>query len=308
MSWDALDAAYQFAKDNNLPFKMHVLVWGNQQPAWIETLSSAEQEAEVIEWFEAVANRYPDIDTIEVVNEPTNDPPYGDGNGNYAQALGGDGDTGWDWIVRSFELARSYFPNSELILNEYGLLNSTDRATEYAGIVTLLKAQNLIDGVGIQAHAFSTRGSAQEIAGNLQIIADTGVPVYITELDIDGPTDEEQLADYQKIFPVLWEHDAVKGITLWGWRPGMWRDEQDAELVDENGDARPALNWLRGYVGNSAPFIASSQAFTVSESASSGTVVGTLQVTDADGNELTFSVSPSTSPFEISSTGDIRAC
>ena len=305
MSWDALDAAYQFAKDNNLPFKMHVLVWGNQQPAWIETLSSAEQEAEVIEWFEAVANRYPDIDTIEVVNEPINDPPFGDGNGNYAQALGGDGDTGWDWIVRSFELARSYFPNSELILNEYGLLNSTDRATEYAGIVALLEAQNLIDGVGIQAHAFSTRGSAQEIAGNLQIIADTGVPVYITELDIDGPTDEEQLADYQKIFPVLWEHDAVKGITLWGWRPGMWRDEQDAELVDENGNARPALNWLRGYVGNSAPFIASSQAFTVSESASSGTLVGTLQVTDADGNELTFSVSPSTSPFEISSTGDI---
>ncbi|TPV61107.1 hypothetical protein FJ444_05710 [Aestuariibacter sp. GS-14] len=305
MNWAELDAAYQFAKSNNLPFKLHVLVWGNQQPAWIESLSVAEQEAEIIEWFEAVSNRYPELDMIEVVNEPINDAPFGAGNGNYAEALGGSGDTGWDWIIRSFELARSYFPNSQLLLNEYGLLNSPERATEYAGIIALLKARNLIDGVGIQAHAFSTTGSAQSIASNLQIIADTGVPVYITELDIDGPTDEQQLTDYKKIFPVLWEHDAVKGITLWGWRPGLWRDEQDAELVDENGNTRPALNWLRGYVGNTAPFISSGQGFSVLETAASGTVIGTLQANDADGNDMSFSLSPANTPFTVSALGDI---
>lgn len=305
MNWGPLDEAYQFAKSNNLPFKMHVLVWGNQQPAWIESLTASEQETEVIEWFEAVANRYPEIDMIEVVNEPINDPPFGDGNGNYADALGGEGDTGWDWIVRAFELARSYFPNSQLLLNEYGLLNSADRATEYAGIVNILKDRSLIDGVGIQAHAFSTRGSAQEIADNLQIIANTGVPVYITELDIDGPSDDEQLADYKKIFPILWKHESVKGITLWGWRPGLWRDEEDAELVDENGDARPALTWLRGYVGNTAPVIQPEQAFTVIESAASGTVIGNVQATDADSNDLSFAISPVNTPFVVSALGDV---
>lgn len=305
MNWAPLDEAYQFAKSNHLPFKMHVLVWGNQQPAWIESLTVSEQEAEVIEWFEAVANRYPEIDMIEVVNEPINDPPFGDGNGNYAEALGGEGDTGWDWIVRAFELARSYFPNSELLLNEYGLLNSADRTAEYAGIVNLLKDRNLIDGVGVQAHAFSTRGSAEEIAENLQVIAETGVPVYITELDIDGPSDEEQLADYKKIFPVLWKHASVKGITLWGWRPGLWRDEEDAELVDENGEVRPAFTWLRGYVGNTAPVIQSEQTFTVVESAASGTVIGNVQTTDADGNDVSYSISPGNSPFVISALGDL---
>ena len=30
MNWSELDAAYALAKDNGLPFRMHVLVWGNQ--------------------------------------------------------------------------------------------------------------------------------------------------------------------------------------------------------------------------------------------------------------------------------------
>ena len=46
-------------KANGFPFKMHVLIWGNQQPAWIESLPPAEQLEEIDEWFAAVAARYP---------------------------------------------------------------------------------------------------------------------------------------------------------------------------------------------------------------------------------------------------------
>ncbi|WP_262892685.1 endo-1,4-beta-xylanase [Hymenobacter qilianensis] len=38
MNWTGLDLAYNQAKSQNVPFRMHVLVWGNQQPAWIENL------------------------------------------------------------------------------------------------------------------------------------------------------------------------------------------------------------------------------------------------------------------------------
>ena len=98
MVWDRLDAAYRLAKDNGLPFQMHVMVWGNQQPEWIRHLPPDEQRAEIEEWFTAVAARYPDIDIVEVVNEPLHDPPTQDDEdgGNYAQALGGDGESGWD--------------------------------------------------------------------------------------------------------------------------------------------------------------------------------------------------------------------
>jgi endo-1,4-beta-xylanase len=248
MNWGGLDNAYNLAKSNDFPFKMHVLLWGNQQPSWIESLSSEEQYEEIVEWFQAVADRYDDIDQIEVVNEPFNDPPTGKGNGNYMKALGGEGETGYDWIINAFKLAREYFPESELIMNEYNVINNTGRINDYLEVVGLLKEENLIDGIGFQAHAFSTTGSVRDMEVNLERLATAGLPIYVTELDIDGPTDQKQLSDYKNIFPVFWEHPAVKGITLWGFRPGLWRNDEKAYLIDPSGNERPALEWLREYV------------------------------------------------------------
>lgn len=252
MNWTGLDAAYALAKDNNFPFKLHVLIWGNQQPAWIENLSPAEQLEEIKEWMQELAGRYPAIDFVEVVNEPLHDPPNsaGNGGGNYINALGGAGSTGWDWILEAFRLAREYFPNAELMLNDYSIVNSATSTTDYLEIISLLQAAGLIDQIGVQAHAFSTRGtSANTIKGNLDRLAATGLPIYATELDIDGATDQIQLEEYQRIFPVFWEHPSVRGITLWGFRPGMWRTQQMAYLIGQDGGTeRPALIWLRGYV------------------------------------------------------------
>ena len=77
MRWGQLDAAYNFATANGFPFNFHVLVWGNQQPTWMATLPPEEQLAEIKKWFAAVAERYPAIDWLQVVNEGTWDPPDG---------------------------------------------------------------------------------------------------------------------------------------------------------------------------------------------------------------------------------------
>lgn len=256
MDWSQLDAAYRLARDNGLPFQMHVLVWGNQQPEWIKPLPPEEQRAAIEGWFAAVAGRYPDIDFVEVVNEPLHDPPSQDdeGGGNYIDALGGAGASGWDWILESFRLARRYFPDSRLMINEYSVTNTPDNTRRYLEIIRLLQAEGLIDAIGIQGHAFSTTTeTAMDVhRANLDALAATGLPVYVTEFDVDGPTDAQQLADYQRIFPVFWEHPGVEGITLWGFRPGLWRTEQRAYLVDEAGNERPALAWLRDYVRGEA--------------------------------------------------------
>ena len=104
----------------------------------------------------------------------------------------------------------------------------------------------------MQGHAFSTRVPSAVTIANLDRLATAGLPIYVTELDIDGPTDEVQLADYQRIFPAFWEHPAVRGITLWGYRPGHWRTAQGAYIVLENGAERPAMLWLKDYVANTA--------------------------------------------------------
>jgi endo-1,4-beta-xylanase len=254
MNWAGLDSAYNQAKRQNVPFRMHVLIWGNQQPAWIENLPPAEQLAEIKEWFAAVAQRYPDIAFLEVVNEPTNDPPRrtsptDQGSGNYIEALGGTGATGWDWVINSFKLAREYFPNTPLMLNDYSVENVPANTQRYLNIINLLKRENLIDVIGIQGHAFSTRPTpSATLTSNLNLLATSGLPLYITEFDVDGLQDDVQLAEYQRVFPLFYEHPAVKGITLWGYRPGHWRTGQGAYLAFENGAERPALKWMREYV------------------------------------------------------------
>lgn len=256
MNWTELDEAYALAKANGFPFKMHTLIWGSQQPTWIETLTPAEQLAEIKEWFAAVAQRYPAIDIIEVVNEPLhNKPDHTGGGGNYINALGGAGTSGWDWVLESFRLARQYFPTAKLWLNDYSIINSNSNTTQYINIVNLLKAENLIDGIGEQGHAFTTFGTpAATMTTNLNSLATTGLPLYITELDIDGAPvnttsgDNTQLTEYQRVFPLFWTHPAVKGVTLWGYRPGHWRSAQGAYLAYDNGAERPALVWLRNYV------------------------------------------------------------
>ncbi|HEX9933808.1 MAG TPA: endo-1,4-beta-xylanase, partial [bacterium] len=251
MNWGALDDAYNFAKSNGFVFRFHILVWGNQQPAWIEALadSPAVQLAEIREWFEAVAARYPKIDYLEVVNEPLHDPPDGVGDGRYINALGGTGKTGWDWVVNAFKMAREIFPaTTKLVINEFNVTNNLSNVTQYLQIVRLLQKDNLIDGIGFQAYASMTRNSSASIKQCLDSLATAGLPLQITEMDIDGLTDDAQVADYQRIFPIFWEHPALIGITLWGWRPPMWRNEYKPHLVEVNGKERPALEWLRGYV------------------------------------------------------------
>ena len=257
MDWTGLDEAHRFAKANGFPFQMHVLVWGNQQPEWMEALPAMEQREEIEEWFAAVAGRYPDLDFVEVVNEPLNDPPNknDEGGGNYIAALGGDGASGWDWILESYRLARRHFPEAKLLINDYNITNKPENTQRYRRIIELLQKENLVDGIGVQAHSFATTTEwpMDVHRANLDYLAETGLPIYVTEMDIDGPTDAEQLASYRRVFPVFWEHPAVKGITLWGFRPGLWREKEGAFLIREDGSERPALTWLKRYVSDSLP-------------------------------------------------------
>lgn len=280
MQWTGLDEAYQFAINNGFVYKHHVLVWGAQQPSWMETLDSAEQRAELEEWFAAVANRYPGIDQIEVVNEPLHQPPDDAHQGGYIDALGGSGETGWDWIIEAFRMARAAFTDTTILLiNEYGIMDNPINTDNYLEIIHLLQAEDtLINGIGFQAHGFSHNASNGTILRNIDTLASTGLPLYVTELDIDGLTDLQQVHGYMRLFPLFWEHPAIQGITLWGFRPGMWRTDQGAYLVDGYGVERPALLWLRAYLKNE---FVPNESITISTSTGESTIDndgGTLQM------------------------------
>ncbi|WP_158078524.1 endo-1,4-beta-xylanase [Microbulbifer mangrovi] len=241
MEWTALDTAHTFAGDNDLGFKFHTLFWGQQQPGWLDGLSSEEQRAEIEEWIAAVAERYPNPDMIDVVNEPLHAPPA------YKEALGGDGETGWDWLITAFELARAHFPDSKLILNDYNILNLEDASEDYLALVELLHGRELLDGVGVQAH-FLEQSLGADVEANLDTLASAGLPIYISELDINFADDARHANKLRELFRVFWEHPAVAGVTHWGYREGhMWRSE--AWLLASDGSERAGLQWLNCYLG-----------------------------------------------------------
>ncbi len=202
MNWTDLDTAYQFAVANNLKFKFHTLVWGQQQPGWIAALPPAEQLEEIEEWMAAVAERYPKLKYVDVVNEPLNAPPP------YREALGGAGTTGFDWVIKSFELARKHLPKARLLLNEYNVIVEDGLTTNYLNLINLLKERKLIDGIGEQAH-FYERANPEVLAANLQRLADTGLPIYISEFDLNLANDADQANVMSTLFPIFWDHPSV---------------------------------------------------------------------------------------------------
>jgi endo-1,4-beta-xylanase len=258
-NWNNLDGIYNYAKNNGLLYKHHTLVWGSQQPAWIASLDTATQRAEVEKWIKAVGEKYPKMDFVDVVNEPLHTPLP-----SYKNALGGDGKTGWDWVITSFELARKYMaPGVKLILNEYNVLGSN--TDNYLTIINLLKNRGLIDGIGVQGHYFEFRSHTDATTGkyiydlntiksNLNRLTETGLPVYITEFDIDEKVDSNQVAQYKIYFPLLWSNPGVKGITFWGFfEDDVWSSHPDTYIILSTRRERPAMTWLKTFLATPLP-------------------------------------------------------
>lgn len=241
MYWTDLDTVYRFARESRIPFRLHTLVWGQSQPDWIAALSAEEQREEVEEWFALLGERYPEVDMIDVVNEPFHGDPC------YARALGGAGETRFDWVITAFTLARKSFPHADLGLNEFGILGTAATTSGYLRLVRLLQDRGLIDCIGLQGHGLENVAD-QDIANSLELLAEARLPIYITELDVGIPDDAAQLERMRELMTVFAGNRRVRGVTLWGYREDRIY-KKSAWLLGADGRERPALTWLRSFAG-----------------------------------------------------------
>lgn len=287
MNWTDSDRAYNLAMTNGYEFRYHAIAWGSQYPTWIENLSSAEFKEELEEYMIAIKNRYPNIHQIDVLNE--NLRTHAPGTPIFREKLGGAGTSGYDWIVWIFEKARLHFPNSKLIINDYGLENDQSAIREQLQVIEVLKARNLIDGFGTQAHEFNINNlTAAQLKSSLDLMATSGLPIYVTELDISGD-DNTQKERYERLFPVYWNHPSVAGISIWGYVFGeTWKD--GTGLIN-NGQDRPAMTWLRQYMAslpdvcsnNNTPTVAITSPAQDASFLSPASVTISANATDTDG-------------------------
>ena len=242
----ALDEMYAYCQANNLPFKQHTfLFWCCGADAdWLLNLSAAQIRAEMEEWIVYFFNRYPNTAYAEVVNEPFQSPPPA----AIRNALGGD--TDYAWVRWMYTKARQHAPaGCQLWINENNVLKGGSRVNSYKNLVSLLQQDGTIDAIGVQGH-WLENVSASTIKNTLNQLDDLGLPLYVTEYEVNQSDMNAQRDIWAAQFPVMWEHPAVKGVTLWGYKEGqIWRNQ--AYLVRSDGSERPALQWLRDYLQGS---------------------------------------------------------
>ena len=237
-------AAYDYAKKNNLKFKFHTLVWGSQYPNWFTSSMSVQNRYNaIVKWMDAVKKQYPDLEIIDVVNEAVG--MHQQGNPLMKESLGGGGRTGYDWLIKAFELAHERWPNAILIYNDFNTFQwDTDAYIDL--VKTLRDAGAPIDAYGCQSHDVDNISKSNLQTAMNKIQNAVKLPMYITELDINIEDDADQKTQYQNIFPLMWEADYCAGVTLWGYIYGAtWVDHSG---LYKNGSERPAMTWLKEYM------------------------------------------------------------
>ena len=256
-NWGGADNAFNYAKRHGFTHKFHALVWGSQYPNWLSSLPAGERFTAMTNWFDHAKAHYETLPMIDVVNEAVSNiqgNPHQPGNPMIKETLGGGGKTGYDWLIKAFEMAYERWPDAILIYNDFNSLR-WDVDNYITLVQTLRDAGAPIDAYGNQSHDLGDdrygKISEAELKSVLKKQQDAlQMPMFVTELDINIANDAQQKAQYQIVLPLLWEAPYCAGVTLWGYVHGAtWVDNSG---LYKNGVERPAMTWIKEYMQTDA--------------------------------------------------------
>jgi len=180
---------------------------------------------------------------IDVVNEAA----PGHAPAPFAAALGGNGTSGYEWILKSLRMARERWPNAILVYNDYNNLEQSSTLDWTVKLAAAAKAAGApLDAIGCQAHGLSGMNGTT-LKSNLDKMAATGLPIFISEYDIASADDNTQATKYKDHITVMWNHPAVAGITIWGYLNGAtWIS--NSGILNSNGTERASMTWLKTFI------------------------------------------------------------
>jgi endo-1,4-beta-xylanase len=129
---------------------------------------------------------------------------------------------GYDYVYLAFQYMRDADPSAKLIYNDsdnHSKYGDTTKLTRK--IIAGLKEKNLIDGVGLQMHLDGA--SPPKKADIIETMIKYGIPVYITELDVDmrnvsGSPEEKNLIQakiYKEVAEACLESGVCNSFTTW---------------------------------------------------------------------------------------------
>lgn len=236
----APDLCLNYCEENGISAKLHCLVYEHFLPEWLKKMSADEVKAKYEERFRQISERYAGrMMEFEVINELL--------SFWNESAISHDKDI-LEW---SFKLARKYFPDETLVINDgnpFQRLSREDyRHPLYMMVENALLKGVTIDKIGMQNHQFTGAAAKTDEAYDeaikwhagmcdpmpyfkgLDVMSELGLPLELTEVTVstlgDTEEDEQLQADVLKLWYSIWfSHPAVDTVVYWNTVDGYTYD------------------------------------------------------------------------------------
>ncbi|MCK0470483.1 endo-1,4-beta-xylanase [Halalkalibacter sp. APA_J-10(15)] len=247
-NFSQLDQMMQYAQDHDLSLRYHTLLWHSQSPDWFhedengDPLEATEENKQlVLDRVEThvdtvvrhIMENYPGVvDSWDVVNEVVNpNGPEGMRESEWYRL------TGTDFIATAFRTAKSvldeYGDDSKLYINDYNTHEPAKRDALFDLVMELTADGVPIDGVGHQTHVNIRNPHINLITDSIELFANEGFDIQITELDVSIYTDDTtvyetfddipeeifvlQAERYKQLFDEFVRmSDSISNVTFWG--------------------------------------------------------------------------------------------
>lgn len=215
----------------------HTMVWPGWKrlPESVKALAGKPEElsAAIHEHIENVGSTFKGrVVDWDVVNEPFV-------NNDLLKILGEDAMA--QWFTWAREAAG---PGVKLYLNETSVPTSPPGDERYAKLYAQAKmikektGGKAIDGVGFQSHFGMNVQPPVKLLGIYDDFAKLGLPVRITELDVDSNDEDLQAAYWRDFLTASFSHPNINGVMIWGfWEGAHWKP--NAAMFRKDWSERP---------------------------------------------------------------------
>jgi len=222
----------QWCEKNGYPMKAHNLIWPSNKwaPKRLQNLPGAELQKEISVALDSriAALKGFKFDAVDVVNELVSEHDFED-------------KIGLGFAVEALKKAHAAWPKADLVYNDYLVQDGDGVNPKYLAYARKLKAMGApITQLGFQAHFAESLPSVTWVWTLLDTAKrETGLPVEITEYDLNTRDDEAQ-ADFTRDLVTAWfAHPQSRGFTMWGfWEGDHWIPP--AAMIRKDWTLRPA--------------------------------------------------------------------
>ncbi len=251
-----IDLCIDFCREHNIEPREHALAYEQWFPEWLKGASTEEVKTELERRYREVSELYADkIPTIEVTNEMF----WAKGSTDFF--------TDPDYVNFCFKLARKYFPNNILCINEateFIWKEAEDSNGKYYDYVKEnIEKGAPIDAIGLQYHMFyraeheygATRRTydPENLYRTLDRFGAFGKDIHLTEITIpaytDSPEDEELQAQIvENLYTIWFSHPKMTQIVYWNIVDGyahVWGADP-VKIRETQGNMAIGENYFRG--------------------------------------------------------------